>query len=393
MLAGLLFAMHDADDRPALLTATLPFGGVTLIEYQARLLIAAGASQIVILVARLTPELLGAINRIGKRGVAVDTVRTASEAAEKLHPLARVVMLADGLTTTAAALAVLARDGGDALLVAPEDQAGRGYERVGGGMVWAGVARLDPARLIELAAMPRDYDVQSTLVRLASQARAVHVLLPQEAVRGGHAVGHSGAALESRGRTVMAAMVSGRSGWFERFVTAPLARLVIPMLVPRTVPVIGAAMGAGAIGAVGLALVGMSHPVAGLLLVLLATLGLSLSAILADLRDEQASERILRGASQLLPGMAVLLYGHYAVDQTGDGTPQVLALGLVLLALLAERAVADVPRHLWWGSAPAYLCLVWLGALLAMPRAGLGAAAIYAVSTLGAAIERLRRQP
>ena len=139
MLAGLLFAMHDADDRPNMLTATLPFGGVTLIEYQARLLIAAGASQIIIVVARLTPELLGAINRIGKRGIAVDTVRTAAEAAETLHPLARVLMLADGLTTTGDTLAVLAREGGDALLVVPEDQVGPGYERLGGGMVWAGV--------------------------------------------------------------------------------------------------------------------------------------------------------------------------------------------------------------------------------------------------------------
>ena len=102
MLAGLLFAMHDADDRPNMLTATLPFGGVTLIEYQARLLIAAGASQIIIVVARLTPELLGAINRIGKRGIAVDTVRTAAEAAETLHPLARVLMLAGENSRTVA---------------------------------------------------------------------------------------------------------------------------------------------------------------------------------------------------------------------------------------------------------------------------------------------------
>ena len=93
MLAGLIFATDDADDRPDALAATLPFGGMTLIEYQARLLIAAGASQIIILVSRLTPELLGAVARIGKRGVTVDAVRHASEAAEKLHPLARVLML------------------------------------------------------------------------------------------------------------------------------------------------------------------------------------------------------------------------------------------------------------------------------------------------------------
>lgn len=393
MLAGLLFAMHDADDRPAMLTATLPFGGVTLIEYQARLLVAAGASQIVILVSRLTPELLGAINRIGKRGVAVDTVRTAAEAAEKLHPLARVLMLADGLTTTAETLAVLAREGGDALLVAPEDQVGHGYERVGGGMVWAGVARLEARRIAELAAMPRDYDVQSTLVRLASQARAVHALLPAEAVRGGHGVGHSGAALEVRGRTVMAAMVSGRSGWFDRFVTAPLARTIIPLLVPRTVPVMAVAGGAAAFAVLGATLIAFAHPVAGLLFALLGTIGFTLGAILADLRDEAASERWLHLAAAVIPALAVLLYGRGIADASGEASAEVLAIGLVALGGLGERAVGARPRRGWWGSPPAYALLVWLGALVAAPLAGMGVAALYAGSTLAAAIERLRRQP
>ena len=123
MLAGLLFAIHDADDRPDRLAATLPFSGVTLIEYQARLLIAAGVRQVIVVVARLTPELLGAINRINRRGVAVDTVRTAAEAMEKLHPLARVLMLGDGLVTTESIVAAMANEGGDALLVVPEDDA------------------------------------------------------------------------------------------------------------------------------------------------------------------------------------------------------------------------------------------------------------------------------
>src|SRR3954462_13883146 len=102
MLAGLLFATADASDRHDTLAATLPVGGVTLVEFQARLLIAAGASQIVVVVSRLTPELLGAINRLARRGVSVDAVRGPTEAIAKLHPLARIVWLADGLVTTSA---------------------------------------------------------------------------------------------------------------------------------------------------------------------------------------------------------------------------------------------------------------------------------------------------
>ena len=141
MLAGFLFAVQDADDRPDTLTATLPLGGLTVIEQQARLLVELGASQIVILVARLTPELLGAIGRIARRGIAVDPVRSAAEAAEKLHPLARLLVLADGLVSSADMLVPIAGEGRDALLVVEASEAPPGFERVGGNAAWAGAAR------------------------------------------------------------------------------------------------------------------------------------------------------------------------------------------------------------------------------------------------------------
>lgn len=393
MLAGLLLALHDADDRPAMLTATLPFGGVTLIEYQARLLIGAGVSQLVIVVARLTPELLGAINRIGRRGIAVDTVRTAAEAAEKLHPLAHVVMLADGLTTTEETVAAFAAQHGDALLVMPEDQAPPGHERIGGGMVWAGIARLEARRVAELAALPRDYDLPSTLVRLAAQAGAVNLLLPAQAARGGHAIGHAGGALEARGRAVLSAMVTGRSGWFDRYVTAPIARALIPLLVPRSVPVAGVAAVGGTLGVAALALLWFSHPVPGLIVALLAALGCALAGVLAELRDEAGMARGLGIAAAVLPGLAVLAYGHDETRLAVDGAPMALAFALVVIAVIGERAIGASRRPNWWGSAPAYLAVVVAGAIVEAPRAGLTGAMLYAAATLLAAIERLRRQP
>ena len=63
MLTGLIFATEDAEDRSDTLAATLPFGGMTLLEYQARLLIAAGARHILVAVGRVTPSLLGAVSR------------------------------------------------------------------------------------------------------------------------------------------------------------------------------------------------------------------------------------------------------------------------------------------------------------------------------------------
>lgn len=390
MLAGLLFATHDTEDRPDRLTATLPFGGVTLIEYQARLLVAAGCTQIIILVARLTPELLGAIARIGRRGVAVDAVRYASEAAEKLHPLARVVMLADGLITTKRVVASLAGEGGDALLVVPQPDAGRQLERLGGDMAWAGVARLDPRRLAEVARLPRDYDAQSTLLRVAEQARAVHVLLPPDAVLHGHGIEHHGVALAARGRVALAAIVSDRRGWFDRWCVAPLARLTLPAMVERRWP--GAAVGGigGALGLGGLALVATGWSGTGLTLALVGCAILALAAALSEVRDEPGVERAVLAVARAVPDMTLLSLGAKESGRVGDPTALVLALTLVLLAALVGRAGPERVRALWWGSGPAYLAIVLAATLAGSPMIGLALAAVYAAATLTGAIERLR---
>ena len=393
MLAGLLFAIHDADDRPDRLAATLPFSGVTLIEYQARLLITAGVRQIIVVVARLTPELLGAINRINRRGVAVDTVRSAAEAMEKLHPLARVLMLGDGLVTTESIVAAMANEGGDALLVVPEGVAGPGFERVGGQMAWAGVARLEPARIAEVAGLPHDYDLQSTLLRMAVQARAVQVLLPTDAIRSGHGIEREARTLEERGRAVLATIVSGRSGWFDRFVLAPIARLVLPTLVDRSVA--GTTMGAAGLGlaAAGIGAMVSGWLATGLVLASVACVGLAIGSVLSGLRDDEPLARMQTHAIGAVCALAVLVFAFLQAGYSGDDSILVMAVAVVVIAALGERAIVERARRLWWGSAPAYLLIVALFAILGFPLFGLGIAGLYATLTLAAAIERLRTQP
>ena len=392
MLAGLLFAVQDTSDRAERLTATLPFGGVTLVEYQARLLVAAGCSQIIVLVARLTPELLGALSRIGRRGVTVDAVRHISEATTKLHPLARVLVLADGLITTERVVATLASEGGDALLVMPQEDAGAVFERVGGGQAWAGVARIDPRRVAEAASLPRDYDAQSTLVRVAEQARAVHMLLPAEALAHGHGIERDAAALAARGRAVLAAIVSGRRGWFDRWLLAPLARVALPAMIDRGWPGAAVASTGAVLGLAGLVAVAAGWSVAGLALAFVACLILALGATLSGLRDEPRVEWAGRTAGLGLPALAALSLGAAESGRAGNVAALAVALALVALAALAERAGPERMRRLWWGSAPAYLLVMLAATAVGWPLAGLAVAAGYATATLAAAIERLRRQ-
>jgi len=391
MLAGLLFAIHDADDRPDRLAATLPFSGVTLIEYQARLLIAAGVSQIIIVVARMTPELLGAINRIGRRGVSVDTVRSAMEAGEKLHPLAPVLMLGDGLVTTDAIVKAMAVEDGDCLLVVPESDAGPGFERVGGQMAWAGVARLSSSRIAEVAGLPQDYDLQSSLLRFAVQSRAAHVLLPTDAVRGGHGIERQARTLEERGRAVLMTIVSGRRGWFDRFVLAPIARLALPLLVDRGAG--GTTVGAAgaALGVAGLVTIGVGLPSIGLMLSLVGCIALALGSVLSGLRDDASMARWQTLGIGGVAGASILVFAFFVSGYAGNNTALAIGTALVAIGALAERAILERERQLWWGSPTAYLLIVALFAILGFPVFGLGVTAVYATATLAVVIERLRR--
>ncbi|THD35175.1 MAG: hypothetical protein E7773_12030 [Sphingomonas sp.] len=387
MLAGLLFATADASDRHDTLAATLPIGGVTLIEFQARLLIAAGASQIVVVVSRLTPELLGAINRMGKRGVAVDSVRNPSEAIAKLHPLARVVWLADGLVTTGGVVEAMRERKSDTLLVAAE---GDELERIEPGVVWAGVATIDPQRIAEVAKLPSDYDFASSLLRVTAQHGADRVALPEAAVRDGHGIQRDSRALVAKGRATLVAAIGARPNWVDRFLIAPLARVALPPLVARGVPAVMLAVGGVAVGVAGLAGVMMGWAAPGLAAVIVALGLFALSDVLAWLRDER---RLIAAVKWLAPGsivLATLLFGRQAGLDAGTATVPLLALGTVIAGALAERAAGAVQRQLWWATPPAYLLILLPAAIAGQPLVGLAAAAGYAVATLGHAIERLR---
>lgn len=387
MLTGLLFATEDATDRADALAATLPFGGATLIEFQARLLIAAGASQLLIAVARVTPELLGAAARIRRRGVAVDVVRSAAEAAARVHPLARVVVLADGLVTSEAILAPLAGEGDDVLLVTGRDL---GLERIDADSLWAGVARVGAQRLAEAARMPRDYDFLSTLLRVTAQRGATRLMLPAGADAEGHGVERDGRGLARRGRGVFAALAGTRPAWVERWVLGPLARLALPPLVARgasPLALIGTALGAGAAGcwaiwqgwiAAGLGGVGVA---AALLLI---------GGMLAWLRGDEPEAAWAERATQAVAAAAMLLTGIVEDARRGSATGLVLAVALIAAAALVERIRPLAAPRRWWAGASSYPLLLIPFAALGQATIGLAAMALYAALTLLGGIEDAR---
>lgn len=390
MLAGLIFATDDADDRPDTLAATLPFGGSTLIEYQARLLAAVGVTHILVAVGRVTPALLGATSRIAGRGVTVDVVRTAEEAAAKVHPLAQVIVVADGLVTTDAVIEWIAYESHEALLVARDGDGCGSIERVDSSHCWAGLARVPAKRLADVAAMPADYDFASTLLRHATQAGAVQLLLPPATGRTRHGVERNAAALLRRSKSVLAALGDRRTAWIDRFVFTPITGFALPHLVSRSVPAWGllAAAGAAALGA----LVAFAYALPALALgaASLAAILFSTGSLLSWLRGE---DRWARGQERAIPAVAavaVLLLGVSAVRIHGEATGLALALPLIGLGALLERV--PVTKRRWWPTPGTYPLLLLPFAAAGFLLTGLAAALLYAFVALADAVERTREQ-
>lgn len=386
MLAGMIFATEDADDRPGTLAGTLPFGGLTLVEFQARLLAAAGATQIILVVARMTPELLGVIGRIGRRGGSVDAVRSAQEAVAKLHPLARVLIVADGVVTSGDIIQSLATATHDTLVICdPNDER---YERVSANAAWAGIALLECRRVAEVAALPRDYDFQSTLLRVAAQAGADQVRLdPHDAPR--HSIERSAVALTRSGTSTVAALVAKPVRWAERFLLAPLVRLALPPLMARLVSSLAPMALAIVLAGVALGTIWLRHPIIGLLTGFVAIVSVSLSAALAWVREEG---RIAVVAGHIRSGIVALIV--LAVGVRADpvaGTS--LAGALIVAGALLERAAMPALLRRWWASPTAYPVILLPLVVVGWPLAGLALAALYAAGTLAAAIEAFRQKP
>lgn len=390
MLTGLIFATEEAAHQPGVLAATLPFGGMTLIEYQSRLLIGAGVAQILVVVSRMTPGLAGAINRIGRRGVAIDIVRSADEAKAKAHPLTVILALADGLVTTDAVVAAMALEPVDTLLVTPSDDTAA-VERVDSAHCWAGVAMLSIDRIDDAARLPREYDFQSTLLRVATQARARHVPLSAKALRSGHGVEREEGMLELRSRNVLAALADQRTGWIDRFVFTPLTRIALPLLVRRKVPDVAVGAAGAVVGAGGLAAIGLWSAGAAVVLLFLSLVLLSAGSLLSWLRGEDRhatwQERGIDGlgtAGLLGVGMVQSL-----IVQTG--TAATLAVAGVVAILLAGRM--PVRPAAWFATPPTALVLLAPFALAGQVAAGLIAVAVHAAVTLGFAVEDVRQPP
>src|SRR3546814_141522 len=101
---------------------------------------------------------------------------TPVRAAGDLMPLVQaddhILLVADGLRAGGTHYAAIAKPGSAAILVTGDTMLTQGFERIDATRRWGGLANITQPMVADLAAMPGEWDMMLTLLRIAVQAGA-----------------------------------------------------------------------------------------------------------------------------------------------------------------------------------------------------------------------------
>lgn len=394
-LAALIAAYHEAEEPGAGLRATLPLAGRTLLERQARLAASAGADPIVVAVERVPAELLAAIDRLRGEGLKLIVARTAAEAADSVHPGDRLLLVADGLVAGETHISRLLALDGPAILTVPDVRVDDRYERIDAHSRWAGLALIDGEMLKRTAAMLRDWDLQSTLLRRAVQSGA-----RQLSVRGEPAddqlivAEHEDDLIELQVRLFESAG-GHRRDWVSRYLLAPIERAATRALMPTAFSPTMLSLAAALLTALAALAFGWQWLWLGLLLLLVATPLDGICERLAALRLQERS-----GTSwwaYLMPALsaaALFVLATALAETRGWGCIALAAaIAAFAVALQVEAAGRDVAGRVWLAERKGLAWLLLPFAATGYWATGLAVLACYAGASFFWAQRQVHRMP
>ena len=382
-LAALIAAYHEADDPPGTLRATLPLAGRTLVERQARLAAAAGADPIVILVERVPPELIAAIDRMRAEGISASVARTPAEAAEAIPADARLLLMADGLVADEDHLARVATAGGSALLTIPDHMADGSFERIDADSHWAGLALLDAGMLRQTASTLGDWDLQSTLLRLIVQSGARQFAIRGEAADDRLVIAESAEDLEEVQSLIVESASAARGSWISRYLLSPVEQSATHALMPTSVTPGWLYLAAAVTTGLGAILFTRGWLGVGMLLLLLATPLDGTADRLAALRMQRRVEPDWWSYTlPIVSGMALAALGYTLSAERGWGCLALVAATIAfLIALRGELPDREIPGQAWLAEPKGMTWLLLPLALTGQWVAGLGVLACYAAGS------------
>ena len=382
-LAALIAAYHEADEPGGGLRATLPLAGRTVLERQARLAVSAGADLVVVVVERVPPDLLAAIDRLRGQGMRVAIARNAQEAGEAVHPDDRLLIVGDGLVATGTHLDRLLGLGGSVILTVPDVRVDDRYERIDAHSRWSGLAVLDGETLKRTAAMLGEWDLQSTLLR-----RAIQSGVRQFSVRGEPAdelltVAERAEDLAELQRRIFDGAGTSRRDWVSRYLLGPIEQAATRRLMPTQATTGMLGLGAVLLTALAALALGSNWLILGIALLLLATPLDGIGERLATLRmQDSVAESWWAHLLPMLAAAALLALGFVLVESRGWGCVVLAATTIAFLAALrTETRGREIPGGLWLAERKGMSWLMLPFAAAGLWGTGLAALALYAAGS------------
>lgn len=376
-LAALIAAYHEADEPPpGALRATLPLAGRTVVERQARLAAASGADPIIVLVERVTPGLLAAIDRVRAEGISVAVARSAAEAAEAVNPGGRLLLIADGLVADESHVARLTSAGGPALLTLPDQGEDDRYERIDSDSLWAGLALVEGSMLRRTAEMLGEWDLQSTLLRQAVQSGARQLALGGEAADDRLTIAESSEDLAEAEAVIVAGASAPSGSWISRYLLGPVEQSLTRALMASSVTPGWLYIAAVTMIGLGGLMFAKGWLAAGLVILIFSTPLEGSAERLSKLRMEGRVPPDWWGYTlPLVAALALTALGWHLTEARGWGCMALVAATVAfMLALRFEGAGRKVEGEIWlaepkgmiWLLLPFAVGGAWTSALIAL---------------------------
>ena len=320
----------------------LPFGGQTVLEFQTRVAHAAGAAHIVVMVSNLPGEMVAAFDRLRASGINVDVARDPRDAADRIHPDERLIVMSDGVVADRYSIAELSASTHPTLLTIEDAPRNAGFERIDSTERWSGLAMIDGELLRETVAMLGDWTLSPTLLRAALQAGAL-----RRRVSGGSVVGR---AIDQGTAQGLAAQMAAQAatkpeGPLATHVAEPLAARALPILLKHGVPLDLLSVLPIVLAASSLLLSVMGWFASGFLVLLLAMLPAAAGRVVAAMSARSVvSLTIYDKVKDFIFCAGIVLLGWHEYQQGLGWGAVILALWAVVL-LLHRRISAPWPVH------------------------------------------------
>lgn len=389
-LAALISAYQLADDETEGLRATLRLAGRTLLEHQVRLAAFAGAEHVVVLAERLPVALAAAVERLRRAGLRVDIARDAADAADRIHPDERLLVVGDGCVAPVGLVERVAEARSPVVLTVVDEPDNAMFERIDAVARWGGLMLINGAMLRDTVAMLGEWDLESTLLRRTVQAGAERIDAGVQANgRGGVApllvdgVAH----LDGFDRDMLAGARPRGRDWPWRHIFPTIERFVAPPLLRRGIDPVWFS-----VAAVTMVIVAGIFFAAGWRLA--AEIALLSSGPIAAVAERLAGARLapLRWASAFVRARLAAAAGALGVLTAGlaadHGWGAWLLSGILVFAMIALAAEQRILKHLPGGVAPLWVAsldgLIWAMAPFAIAgcwTAGVVVLALYAVGS------------